>query len=143
MGEAGTTAVVVTLAGGALGIVTDRDLRSRVATGEVPVDAPVSAVMTRGRVHRRRPTGSGSDVLIDLLDRGVRHAPVVDGAGRVLGVLDDLDLLATEARGAVPAAPRDRRRARRRAGRRGRRRPARTRSSRCSTRGIAPTGSRP
>src|SRR6185369_7165427 len=39
------------------------------------------------------------DVLIDLLDRGVRHAPVVDRAGRVVGVLDDLDLLATEARG--------------------------------------------
>ncbi len=98
MGEAGTTAVVVTLPGAALGIVTDRDLRSRVATGEVPVDAPVSAVMTAD-AFVVTPDRLGHDVLIDLLDRGVRHAPVVDRTGRVLGVLDDLDLLATEARG--------------------------------------------
>ena len=98
MGEAGTTAVVVTLPGAALGIVTDRDLRSRVATGEVPVDAPVSAVMTSD-AFVVTPDRLGHDVLIDLLDRGVRHAPVVDAVGRVVGVLDDLDLLATEARG--------------------------------------------
>ena len=98
MGEAGTTAVVVSLPGGAVGIVTDRDLRSRVATGEVPVDAPVSAVMTPD-AFSVTPDRLGHDVLIELLDRGVRHAPVVDSSGRVIGVLDDLDLLATEARG--------------------------------------------
>ncbi|HMS62007.1 MAG TPA: putative nucleotidyltransferase substrate binding domain-containing protein [Solirubrobacteraceae bacterium] len=97
MGETGTTAVVVTSREGGVGIVTDRDLRSRVATGEVPVDAPVSAVMTSG-AFTVTPEQLGGDVLLELLDRGVRHAPVVDGAGRVLGVLDDLDLLATEAR---------------------------------------------
>ena len=67
------------------------------ATGEVPVDAPVSAVMTSG-AFTVAPDRLAGDVLLDLLDRGVRHAPVVDGAGTVLGVLDDLDLLATEAR---------------------------------------------
>jgi CBS domain-containing protein len=98
MGEAGTTAVVVTLGDGAIGIVTDRDLRSRVATGDVPVDAPVSAVMTPD-AFVVTPDRLGHDVLIDLLDRGVRHAPVVDVSGRVIGVLDDFDLLATEGRG--------------------------------------------
>ena len=97
MGESGTSAVVVAAAGGGVGIVTDRDLRSRVATGEVPVDAPVSAVMT-AEAFTVAPDRLAGDVLLDLLDRGVRHAPVVDGAGRVLGVLDDLDLLATETR---------------------------------------------
>ncbi len=96
MGDAGATAVVVALADG-VGIVTDRDLRSRVATGEVPVDAPVSAVMTAG-AFTVAPDRLAGDLLLDLLDRGVRHAPVVDDAGTVLGVLDDLDLLATEAR---------------------------------------------
>lgn len=96
MQESGTSAVVVALADG-VGIMTDRDLRSRVATGEVPVDAPVSAVMTSG-AFTVAPDRLAGDVLLDLLDRGVRHAPVVDGAGTVLGVLDDLDLLATEAR---------------------------------------------
>lgn len=97
MGEAGASALVVQSRGGELGIVTDRDLRSRVATGEVPVDAPVSAVMT-ANAFAVRPERLGADVLVDLLERGIRHAPVVDASGRVLGMLDDLDLLASDAR---------------------------------------------
>ena len=97
MTAAGATAVVVEQGGGAFGIVTDRDLRSLVATGEVSVDAPVDAVMTRD-AYTVTADRLGSDVLMELLDRGVRHAPVVDTAGAVVGVLDDLDLLATEAR---------------------------------------------
>jgi CBS domain-containing protein len=97
MGETGTSAVVVDRGDGRLGIVTDRDLRSRVATGEVPVDAPVSAVMTP-EAFTVAPEQLGGEVLIELLDRGVRHVPVVDASGGVLGILDDLDLLASETR---------------------------------------------
>lgn len=97
MGAAGTTALVVDAGDGRLGIVTDRDLRSRVATGDVPVDAPVSAVMTP-EAFTVAPEQLGGEVLIELLDRGVRHAPVVDASGSVLGILDDLDLLASETR---------------------------------------------
>lgn len=91
----GQSSVVVRGPGGELGIVTDRDLRSRVATGEVPVDAPVGAVMTP-RAFTVTPEAFGSEVLLDLLDRGVRHVPVVDASGTVLGVIEDLDLLATD-----------------------------------------------
>jgi CBS domain-containing protein len=97
MGAASASAVVVDDGHGKLGIVTDRDLRSRVATGDVPVDAPVSAVMT-AEAFTVAPEQLGGEVLIELLDRGVRHAPVVDASGSVLGVLDDLDLLASETR---------------------------------------------
>lgn len=97
LGRKGASALVVRLPEGELGIVTDRDLRSRVATGEVPVDAPVSAVMSR-RAFTVAPERLGADVLLDLLQRGIRHVPVVDSGGRVLGVLDDLDLLASDAR---------------------------------------------
>lgn len=97
LGRRGASALVVHSPGGELGIVTDRDLRSRVATGEIPVDAPVSAVMTE-RAFTVTPDRLGADVLLDLLERGIRHAPVVDPGGRVLGVLDDLDLLASDAR---------------------------------------------
>jgi CBS domain-containing protein len=34
------------------------------------------------------------DVLLELLDLGVRHAPVVDRAGALVGVVSDVDLLA-------------------------------------------------
>lgn len=97
MTRARATSVVVALGDGRLGIVTDRDLRSRVATGEVGVEAPVSAVMTPD-AFVAAPERLGSEVLVEMLDRGVRHVPVVDARGAVVGVLDDFDLLASESR---------------------------------------------
>ena len=41
-----------------------------------------------------------------MLDHGIRHLPVLDARGRLLGVLDDVDLLARRAPRAVPAARR-------------------------------------
>jgi CBS domain-containing protein len=40
----------------------------------------------------------GGDVLLDMLDRDVHHVPVLSAAGEVLGVVDDGDLIAAEAR---------------------------------------------
>ncbi len=97
MTDAGLSSVIVELNGGGLGIVTDRDLRTHVATGAVPVDAPVARVMTPD-AFTVAPDRLGIEAVIDMLDRGVRHAPVVDAGGRVLGVLDDVDLLAAEGR---------------------------------------------
>jgi CBS domain-containing protein len=92
----GASAVLVRC-GGTLGIVTDRDLRSRVvATGTSP-DAPVSAIMT-APVHTVRADALGGDVLLDMLDRGVHHVPVMSPSGEVLGIVDDGDLIAAEAR---------------------------------------------
>jgi CBS domain-containing protein len=92
----GASAVLVKT-GQALGIVTDRDLRSRVVAAGVSPDEPVSAIMT-SPVHAVRADSLGGDVLLDLLDRGVHHAPVLSAAGEVLGVLDVGDLVAAEAR---------------------------------------------
>jgi CBS domain-containing protein len=83
--------------GQALGIVTDRDLRSRVVAAGVSPDEPVSAIMTTP-VYTVRADSLGGDVLLDLLDRGLHHAPVLSATGEVLGVVDDGDLLAAEAR---------------------------------------------
>jgi CBS domain-containing protein len=92
----GASAVLVPAAG-ALGIVTDRDLRSRVVAAGVSPDAPVSAVMTVPAYTVRGDT-LGSDVLLDMLERGIHHVPVTSPAGEVLGVVDDTDLIAAEAR---------------------------------------------
>ena len=83
--------------GGTLGIVTDRDLRSRVVAAGTSADAPVSAIMTTP-VYTVRSDGLGGDVLLDMLDRGVHHVPVLSAAGEVLGVVDGDDLVAAEAR---------------------------------------------
>ena len=92
--DAGATALVVDL-GDTVGIVTDSDLRSRVVGGGLPSDAPVSAVMT-APAFTVPSDRSGSEVLVDMLDRGIRHFPVVSPTGRVLGIIEDHDLLAVE-----------------------------------------------
>jgi CBS domain-containing protein len=93
---AGATALVVDL-GDSIGIVTDSDLRSRVLAGGLPVDSPVSAVMTAPAftVPSDRP---GSEVLLDMLDRGIRHFPVISATGRVVGIVEDHDLVEVERR---------------------------------------------
>ena len=92
----GGSAVLVR-AGGTLGIVTDRDLRSRVVAAGVSPDAPVSAIMTTP-AYTVRADALGGDVLLDMLDRGIHHVPVLSAAGEVLGVVDHDDLIAAEAR---------------------------------------------
>ena len=92
--DAGATALVVDL-GDSLGIVTDSDLRSRVVGGGLPSDAPVSAIMT-APAYTVPSDRSGSEVLVDMLDRGIRHYPVVSATGRVVGIIEDHDLLAVE-----------------------------------------------
>jgi CBS domain-containing protein len=92
----GASAVLVR-SGETLGIVTDRDLRSRVVAADVSPDAPVSAIMT-APAYTVRADSLGGDVLLDMLDRGVHHVPVLSAAGEVLGVVDDADLVAAEAR---------------------------------------------
>ncbi len=94
MTDAGATALVVDL-GDSVGIVTDSDLRSRVVGGGLGSDAPVSAVMT-APAFTVPSDRSGSEVLVDMLDRGIRHFPVVSPTGRVLGIVEDHDLLAVE-----------------------------------------------
>jgi CBS domain-containing protein len=77
--------------------VTDRDFRSRVVAAGVSPDAPVSAIMTEP-AYTVSAGRLGGDVLLDMLERGVHHVPVLSAAGEVLGVVDDGDLVAAQAR---------------------------------------------
>ncbi|MEX5720876.1 putative nucleotidyltransferase substrate binding domain-containing protein [Geodermatophilus maliterrae] len=97
MTEAGATAAVVAVRGSELGIVTDRDLRSRILARGASPDTPVEEVMTFPAYTVAADRMSG-EVLLDMLDRGIRHLPVVSPGGRVLGVLEDADLLAAAPR---------------------------------------------
>ena len=94
--QSGATSVVVDL-GGSLGIVTDRDLRTRVVASGLSLDAPVSEAMT-APAYTVAADRLGSEVWLDMLDRGVRHFPVVSATGQVLGVVEDADLVAAETR---------------------------------------------
>jgi CBS domain-containing protein len=97
MTAASATSVVVDIRDGSLGILTDHDLRTRVVAGGLSGDAPVSAAMS-APAYTCRPERLGGDVLLDMLDRGFRHFPVVSATGEILGVVEDLDLLAAQTR---------------------------------------------
>ena len=97
MTEAGTGATVVELRNGTWGIVTDRDLRQRVVADGLGLDVPVSAVMT-APAYTVTADRTGAEVLLDMLDRGIRHLPVLSATGEVLGVVEDVDLTAAAAR---------------------------------------------
>ncbi len=92
----GASAVLVRT-GDRLGIVTDRDFRSRVVAAGVSPDAPVSAVMTEP-VYAVSADRLAGEVLLDMLERNVHHVPVLSAGGRVLGVVDDGDLMSAQAR---------------------------------------------
>ncbi len=96
MAEAGVTCVVVDLED-ELGIVTDRDLRTRVIAAGAGPDTPISAVMTTP-AWTIASDRTGTEALLVMLDHGVRHLPVLDAGRRLVGVLDDVDLMASERR---------------------------------------------
>ena len=93
----GATSAVVDLGDGALGILTDRDLRTRVLACGLSGDAPASAAMS-APAYTCAPDRLGADVLLDMLDRGFRHLPVVSAAGSILGVLEETDIVAAQTR---------------------------------------------
>jgi CBS domain-containing protein len=96
MVEAGVTCVVVEL-GDRLGIVTDRDIRTRVVAAGAGPDTPISSVMT-APAWTVAADRSGTEALLEMLDHGIRHLPVLEPGRRLVGVLDDADLLAGEHR---------------------------------------------
>ena len=97
MADARASSAVVPLASGELGILTDHDLRVRVVAAGLPTDGPVSAVMT-APAATVRPDDLGTQLMLAMVDHGVRHLPVLSDRGEVLGVVTDVDLLAAEAR---------------------------------------------
>ncbi len=97
MTRAGATAAVVMLEDGGVGILTDRDLRSRVLAvgrnGGVRVDSAMTAP-----AYVVAPDRLGADVLYEMLERGIRHVPVISERGQLVGVLEDADLFAAQPR---------------------------------------------
>ena len=97
MTEQGSSYVLVPLRGSRHGIFTDRDLRIRVVAAGIGVDTPIEQVMTSPAETVTADRLAGT-VLMDMLERGLRHMPVVSARGEVLGVVEDSDLHAASTR---------------------------------------------
>lgn len=97
MTAAGTSSAIVELGGGNIGIVTDRDLRTRVLAAGRSGGARIDSAMT-APVFVVAPDRIAGEVLYEMLERGIRHAPVISERGRLVGVLEDADLFAAQPR---------------------------------------------
>jgi CBS domain-containing protein len=91
------TAVVIDLGAAGFGILTDRDLRTKVVAGGMSVDDPVSAAMSAPAYTCTAGRRAG-EVLAEMFDRGLRHFPVVSSTGQIVGVVEDTDLVALRTR---------------------------------------------
>jgi CBS domain-containing protein len=98
MTRSGANAVIVELdENGSIGIITDRDLRTRVLAAGRSGAVRADAVMTTP-VYTVSPDRLGGEVLYEMLERGIRHAPVVSDRGRLVGVLEAVDLYGAQPR---------------------------------------------
>lgn len=76
----------------ALGILTDRDLRSGIVARRRSADTPVEEVATFP-VRTMPATSLAGDALLAMFELGVHHIPLVDAGGALVGVVTDTDLM--------------------------------------------------
>ena len=97
MTSANCGSVLIIDTGGTMqGILTERDLMTRVLAKGLPADTTaVAQVMTR---HPQciGPEVKVADAVLIMIERGFRHLPIVDPVGRVLGVFSARDALPRE-----------------------------------------------
>ena len=92
MSDSNVGCVVITNDLCPVGIVTDRDIVTRVlAPGKDPKKTAISEVMTRDPVVVEDGTGLFEAMQL-IRDEGVRRLPIIDGDGRLAGIitLDDI-----------------------------------------------------
>ena len=105
MTKAGCGSVlVIDAASTLLGIVTERDLITRVLAKALdPAKTPLSSVMTP---HPQciKPDTKVADAVLIMIERGFRHLPVIGEGGHILGVFSVRDALPREIGTAVSLA---------------------------------------
>ncbi|MES2687980.1 MAG: CBS domain-containing protein [Pseudomonadota bacterium] len=96
--------LVIDSAGAMQGILTERDLMTRVLAKALNAErTPVSEVMTHNPLCVV-PEMAVSDAVLILLERGFRHLPIVSAGGQILGVFSIRDALPREIDSAVSLA---------------------------------------
>ena len=93
MSERAVGAVAVVEDGRLLGIFTERDVMLRVVLRQRhPRDTPVREVMT-SPVETITEKTHEEDALVHMVERHVRHLPIVNAAGQLAGMLSIRNLL--------------------------------------------------
>ena len=96
MRERDVSCVLVRLAEG-FGVLTDSDLRRKLVAQGMGFDTPVKRLMTAPAITFGADR-LAIDVMIDMLDAGIHHVPVVDARGSPIGLVTATDLMYLESR---------------------------------------------
>ncbi len=96
MGEYKIGSVVAVNGDGApIGLMTQSDVVRRVVLGRVPLEQPLTAVMSHSPATLPE-TATAYDAIFAMASRGIRHLLLVDEAGRLSGVVSERDLFALQ-----------------------------------------------
>lgn len=90
--EAVGAAVVVGPRGEVLGVISERDVVTRLAWGADP-DAVTAGEAMTPHIVAAYPNDLVIDVAFQMIDNAIRHVPVIDDAGDVLGMVSIRDLV--------------------------------------------------
>ena len=99
LGEPGVSALLVTLGGDELGIVTDAEVRAAIVRREGALQTPIRA-LARSQVAAVPAGQLAIEATVDMLAAGGEHVVVLD-AGRVCGILSAADLLGLDVRSPI------------------------------------------
>lgn len=80
-----------------LGLVTDRDFRSRVGSGEVSIDDPIHVIMSSPIITVPSNTTLAAAFLL-MVEAGVHHLVVTDSEEQPIGIVRAMDLSSVELR---------------------------------------------
>ncbi len=81
--------------GAALGILTRHDVLGRITLPGLSLATPIGAVMSQP-LHSLTTRHTAQDAALLMSRHGIRHVPVADEAGRVVGILSERDLFALQ-----------------------------------------------
>jgi CBS domain-containing protein len=81
--------------GAALGILTRHDVLGRITLPGVALATPIGAVMSQP-LYSLTTRHTAQDAALLMSRHGIRHVPVADDAGRVVGILSERDLFALQ-----------------------------------------------
>ena len=96
--------LIIDAASQMLGILTERDLMTRVLAKALSPDKTLVAdVMTR-KPHCVGPHMKVADAVLIMIERGFRHLPIVGAGSKILGVFSVRDALPREIGAAVSLA---------------------------------------